>query len=59
MNWTLIVISALAVLIAFKCIKTIGKVVFFIILAVAVCVFLMGTFNINPLEIIGGYLNVV
>lgn len=58
MNWTLIVICTLAILVGLKFIKTIGKLVFTIILIVAVCGVLIGTYGVNPIEWIGGYLGV-
>ena len=53
MNWVLIAICVLAIMVALKFIKTIGRLVFFGILALAVCGILVGVFNVNPLELIG------
>ena len=47
-NWSLVIVSVLAVLVALKFVKTLGKVIFFVILAIAVCIFLVG---VNPLEL--------
>lgn len=54
MNWVLIVICVLSIMVALKFVKTIGKLLFFGILALAVCGILVGVFNVNPLELIGG-----
>lgn len=51
MNWSLIIVSILAILLALKFVKTLGKVIVFIILVVAVCIFLVGVYGINPLEL--------
>lgn len=54
MNWVLIAICVLVIMVALKFIKTIGKLIFFGILALAVFGILVGLFNINPLDLIGG-----
>ena len=51
MNWSLIIVSILAILLALKFVKTLGKVIVFIILVVAVCIFLVGVYGINQLEL--------
>lgn len=59
MNWSLIVICTLAIMVALKFVKTIGKLVFAVILVVAVCGILIGVYGVNPIEWIGGYLGVL
>lgn len=53
MSYEMIIIGVIAILVVLSFIKTLSKIVFFLLLACAGCIVLMGMYGISPLGLLG------
>lgn len=56
MDWLTIAICIVIAVLALKFLKMVGKVISFVVLVIAVCIFLNSVFGINVVELAQGYL---